>query len=165
MSGLGKVDFSAPHVRTPKRYEFCDVLVIGAGPSGLSAALAAAEQGADVLIVDENARSGGSGTYQCGGDESRYQAVRQLDVKAHHHPRIRMMTGTLAAGYYADHWVPLVDGTRITKMRARAVIMATGSFEQPAVFRNNDLPGVMLASAAQRLLTAMRCVPASAPSC
>ncbi len=43
MSGLGKVDFSAPHVRTPKRYGFCDVLVIGAGPSGLSAALAAAE--------------------------------------------------------------------------------------------------------------------------
>jgi len=62
-----------------------------------------------------------------------------------------VMTGTLAAAYYADHWVPLVDGTRITKMRARAVIMATGSFEQPAVFRNNDLPGVMLASAAQRL--------------
>ena len=42
MSGLGKVDFTAPHVRTPKRYGFCDVLVIGAGPSGLSAALAAA---------------------------------------------------------------------------------------------------------------------------
>jgi sarcosine oxidase, subunit alpha len=151
MSGLGKVDFSAPHIRTPKRYGFCDVLVIGAGPSGLSAALAAAEQGADVVIVDENARSGGSGTYQLGGDESRYQAVRQLDAGAHNHPRIRMMTGTLAAAYYADHWVPLVDGTRITKMRARAVIMATGSFEQPAVFRNNDLPGVMLASAAQRL--------------
>src|SRR5579862_158069 len=64
MTGLGTVEFDAPHIRTPKRYGFCDVLVIGAGPSGLSAALAAAQCGADVVIVDENARSGGSGTYQ-----------------------------------------------------------------------------------------------------
>jgi sarcosine oxidase subunit alpha len=151
MTGLGTVDFTAPHVRTPKRYGFCDVLVIGAGPSGLSAALAAAERGADVVIVDENARSGGSGTYQVGSDETRLHAVRALDDAVKAHPRIRVLTNTLAAAYYADHWVPLVDATRITKMRAKAVVVASGAFEQPAVFRNNDLPGVMLASAAQRL--------------
>ncbi|NPT40379.1 FAD-dependent oxidoreductase [Paraburkholderia sp. 1N] len=151
MTGLGKVEFDAPHIRTPKRYGFCDVLVIGAGPSGLSAALAAAKRGADVVIVDENARLGGSGTYQIGGDEARFQAVRELDDAVRAHPRIRVMTGTLAAAYYADHWVPLVDATRITKMRAKAVVVASGAFEQPAVFHNNDLPGVMLASAAQRL--------------
>ena len=47
--------------RTPKRYAFCDVLVIGAGPSGLAAALSAADAGARVLLVDENARAGGCG--------------------------------------------------------------------------------------------------------
>ncbi|MBP0588508.1 (2Fe-2S)-binding protein [Paraburkholderia sp. LEh10] len=151
MTGLGTVDFNAPHVRTPKRYGFCDVLVIGAGPSGLSAALAAAEEGADVVIVDENARIGGSGGYQLGGDERRFDTIRALETSVLGHPRIRVMTGTLAAAYYADLWVPLVDGTRITKMRAKAVIVASGAFEQPAVFRNNDVPGVMLASAAQRL--------------
>jgi sarcosine oxidase subunit alpha len=68
------------------------------------------------------------------------------------HDRIRLYTGTLAAAYYTDHWIPLVDRDRLTKMRAKAVIMANGAYEQPAVFRNNDLPGVMLASAAQRLI-------------
>src|SRR5664279_479272 len=63
LTGLGKVDFASPRVRTPKNYGFCDVLVIGAGPSGLAAALAAAAQGADVVVVDENARAGGSAGY------------------------------------------------------------------------------------------------------
>ena len=65
---------------------------------------------------------------------------------------LQIRTGTWAAGYYADHWVPLVDARRMTKVRARRWSWPPGAFEQPAVFRNNDLPGVMLASAAQRLI-------------
>jgi sarcosine oxidase subunit alpha len=145
IAGLGRiVDVPAP-VKTPKRYDFCDVLVIGAGPSGLSAALAAAEAGAKVVLVDENARIGGSASYQG-------QDAAALARQAEQHPRISIRCATVAAGYYADHWVPLVDDRRMTKMRARAVVACTGAFEQPAVFRNNDLPGVMLASAAQRLI-------------
>src|SRR5262249_15610592 len=56
MSGLGRVALHAPYVRTPKRYAFCDVLVIGGGVAGFSAALAAAEAGAKVLLVEESAR-------------------------------------------------------------------------------------------------------------
>ena len=152
ITGLGKVDLSAPRLRTPKRYDFCDVLVIGAGPSGLAAALAAAEAGADVVVVDENARPGGSGLYQLGGDPTRLAQTQRLIERAQAHPRIRLYCGTVAAGYYADHWVALVDGEKLVKMRARALVCANGAFEQPAVFRNNDLPGVMLASAAQRLI-------------
>src|ERR1700680_4473376 len=54
LSGLGSVDLSAGRRSTPNSYDFCDVLVIGAGPSGLSAALAAARAGASVLLADEN---------------------------------------------------------------------------------------------------------------
>lgn len=150
ITGLGKVDISTPHIRTPKRYDFCDVLVIGAGPSGLAAALAAADAGADVVIVDENARAGGSGSYQLGGLDA--EATRNLLQSVELHSRIRLYTETVAAGYYADHWIPLVDRLRLSKMRAKAVIVASGAYEQPAVFHNNDLPGVMLASAAQRLI-------------
>lgn len=152
MTGLGELDFSTPHIRTPKRYDFCDVLVIGAGPSGLSAALAAADAGAKVVLVDENARIGGSLGYQRGGGDGSSATLRELGDRAETHPHISVRTGTIAAGYYADHWVPLVDAKRMTKMRSRAVIVASGVFEQPAVFHNNDLPGVMLSSAAQRLI-------------
>lgn len=152
ISGLGKLDISTPHIRTPKYYDFCDVLVIGGGPSGLAAALAAADANADVVIVDENARAGGSGCYQLGGATLQAEATRNLLQSVESHPRIRLYTGTFAAGYYADHWIPLVDRDRLCKMRAKAVIVASGAYEQPAVFHNNDLPGVMLASAAQRLI-------------
>lgn len=152
MTGLGKVDLGSPRRSTPKAYDFCDVLVIGAGPSGLSAALSAASQGATVVVVDENARPGGSAGYQIGNDPARVEIHARLLADVSANPLIRVLTSTYAAGYYKDHWLPLVSAERMLKMRAGSVVVASGGFEQPAVFRNNDLPGVMLASAAQRLL-------------
>ena len=61
LTGLGEVDLGAPREATPKRYGFCDVLVIGGGPSGLAAALAAASAGAQVALVDESPRMAGNG--------------------------------------------------------------------------------------------------------
>jgi sarcosine oxidase, subunit alpha len=152
ITGLGKIDVSTPRIRTPKQYDFCDVLVVGAGVSGLSAALAAANAGAEVVIVDENAQAGGSGHYQLGGDEAQREKVSSLLQALDAHPRIRLYTGTQAAAYYSDRWVPLIDQHRMIKMRSQAVIVATGAYEQPTVFRNNDRPGVLLSSAAQRLV-------------
>lgn len=152
LTGLGRIDFNTPRIRTPKRYDFCDVLVVGAGRSGLAAAVAAAESGASVVLVDENANIGGSLGYQRGGVSDSLAELDALRARISELPDISIRSATIAAGYYADHWVPLVDEKRITKLRARAVIVASGVFEQPAVFRNNDLPGVMLASAAQRLI-------------
>ncbi|HTU64375.1 MAG TPA: 2Fe-2S iron-sulfur cluster-binding protein [Steroidobacteraceae bacterium] len=148
LAGLGRIDADAPRRRTTKRYAFCDVLVVGAGPSGLAAALAAADAGADVLLVDENARAGGSAAWS----EMTRGEHDTLVARAAAHPRIALRLSTCAVGYYADHWVALVGPEHLTKVRAGAVIFATGVVEQPAVFGNNDLPGVMLGSAAQRLI-------------
>src|SRR6202035_3986795 len=140
LTGLGRVTLGAAREATPKRYGFCDVLVIGGGPSGLAAALAAAQAGAQVALVDESLRLEGNGA-----PTALIRAVRDS-------ASITLFPATVAAGYYADHWVALAQQARMTKMRARAVVFATGVIEQPAVFRNNDLPGVMLASGAARLL-------------
>jgi sarcosine oxidase subunit alpha len=141
LTGLGEVTLGAGRDSTAKRYGFCDVLVIGGGPSGLSAALAAAQAGAQVALADESLRLEGNGA-----PTALVRAVRDSGS-------ITLFPATVAAGYYADHWVALAEQSRMTKMRARAVVFATGVIEQPAVFRNNDLPGVMLASGAARLAT------------
>jgi sarcosine oxidase subunit alpha len=152
ISGLGTLNFSAPRPVSAKRYDFADVLVVGGGPSGMSAALAAARSGARVILADENAQLGGSLTYARPRADEEASALAELLSQVQAHTNIEVRTATFAAGWYADNWIPLVDAQRITKVRAKAVVIASGVFEQPAVFRNNDLPGVMLASAAQRLL-------------
>ena len=156
LTGLGRVSLDAPRQTTAKRYGFCDVLVIGAGPSGLSAALEAAAGGARVVLVDEAFRLGGSGI---GGTNGEHESTQSLIKAVTTSPAITVARATLAAACYADHWVALVDATRMTKMRAKAVVFATGVIDQPAVFRNNDLPGVMLASAAWRLAFRYRVAP------
>jgi len=135
LSGLGRIPLDAQPQHTPKRYAFCDVLVLGGGVAGVSAALASARQGAHVLVIDENQRL----------DPASTESLKQQSG-------IEVLTGSYAAGCYADHWVAVIEPHRMTKVRARAVVHATGAIEQPLVFRNNDLPGVLLASAAQRLL-------------
>jgi sarcosine oxidase subunit alpha len=151
-AGLGKVNPDSRPITTPKRYDFADVLIVGSGPAGLSAALQAAEHQLKVVVVDDQPYIGGSLAYQWAGDDNARTVLRDLIHRCQVHERIDLRPATQAAGYYADHWVGLVDAGKLTKLRAQAVIVATGAIEQPAVFRNNDLPGVMLAGAAQRLM-------------
>ena len=151
LTGLGAVSLQAPRHATPKRYGFCDVLVIGAGPSGIAAALAAARAGAQVTLIDEGER--------CGGSAQGSAQLQALIDAVHDNARVSVCMRTEAAACYADHWVALVDAERLTKMRAKAVVFATGVIEQPAVFRNNDLPGVMLTTAALALVRRYRVAP------
>jgi len=152
IAGLGSINptrFSPP---SPKDYAHVDVLVVGSGPAGLSAALAAAHSGARVLVVERLPRAGGTLHYQLGYDRSLQERGAALLDEVRSLDAIELRTSTTAVGHYADGWVGLVDERRLTKIRCGAVVVATGCHEQPAVFRNNDLPGVMLATAAQRLL-------------
>ena len=154
IAGLGSVDTVAPHGYFDKQYLFCDVLVVGGGAAGLAAASQAAAAGAEVVLVDENAALGGGllyGRADAGGIRAGEERARLVgDVEGA--DRISVMTETACLGWYADNWLPLVRGNRLYKLRAKALVVATGSLEQPLVFRNNDLPGVMLGSAAQRLI-------------
>lgn len=151
-AGLGIVNFDYPRILKRKQHSHCDLLVIGAGPTGLTAAYVAAQAGLEVTIVDENSRAGGSLGYDRGGDSATVTQLNDLLSRVASQPNITLHAGTYAAGYYPDHLIPIVSASGITKVRAKAVIVASGAFEQPPVFRYNDLPGVMLGSAAQRLI-------------
>ncbi len=151
LAGLGQIREHLGIEPSPKDYAFSDLLVVGGGPAGLSAALEAARQGVRVMLVDENPHLGGSLGYQhlrAGGAEQLSSLLEALANQNH----LQVRQASTAVGWYPDHWIGLVDDCRLTKLRARATLVASGCYEQPAVFRNNDLPGVMLGGAAQRLI-------------
>ncbi len=154
VAGLGTVATDASHAYYDKQYLFCDVVVIGGGAAGLAAANEAAAAGAEVILVDENATLGGALTYaRADAEGTGAERVRESLVHAaESHERLYTMTGTACFGGYSDNWLALVHANRLYKLRAKALVVATGSYEQPLVFRNNDLPGVMLGSTAQRLM-------------
>jgi sarcosine oxidase subunit alpha len=153
-AGLGRVDPTAHHGYYDKEYLFADVAVIGGGPAGLAAALEAAKAGGEVIVVDEWPALGGALTYaRVDGDGRKGEVLlgdllRRVQATAN----IRVLDDATCTGWFADNWLPVVRGNRFYKLRAKSVVIATGSLEQPAVFRNNDLPGVMMGSAAQRLM-------------
>lgn len=154
MAGLGKVDIHWHHGYFDKKYLFADVAVIGGGPAGLAAALEAAKSGGDVILVEENPILGGSLNYGRFDEkgESSCRAVGDLVTAVKAAKNIKVLTDAVCTGYFSDNWLPVIQGNRLHKLRAKSVVMATGSIEQPAVFRNNDLPGIMMGSAVQRLI-------------
>lgn len=151
MAGLGSIHRDSPRRRTPKHYDFCDVLVIGGGPAGMSAAIAAAEAGGQVILVDEQLTLGGSMARRP-ADQYNSKALGECVHRIDSLSNIKVYHRTVACGCYADGWVALVNESYLTKVRAKKVVMTTGGIEQPAVFGNNDLPGIMLSGAALKLV-------------
>jgi sarcosine oxidase subunit alpha len=128
------------------------VLIIGAGIAGMTAAIHTAQAGINVVLVDENANLGGSLNDDLAADDAVITKLAALKKRLEQHPNISCIQRAYVAAYYADHYLPIVTPNGMIRMRAQTIIVATGAFEQPPVFRNNDLPGVMLSTAAQRLV-------------
>jgi sarcosine oxidase subunit alpha len=146
IAGLGRVGAPVSDTGCDKQYLHADVAVIGGGPAGLAAAAQAARAGAEVVLVDENPVLGGALTYR--REASSDKAARAVEAA----DNVTVMTDTLCNGWFSDNWLALIRDRRMYKLRAKAVVVATGAIEQPAIFRNNDLPGIMLGGAAQRLI-------------
>jgi len=158
-AGLGKASFEPDPDRYEVAHAFCDVLVVGAGPAGLSAAIAAGRAGARVILCEEQPAFGGALDLEDRiGEENPsdwlFETLTQLNAL----PNVRVQARTSVYGYFDDNVLAAVEhvpeaaegGTRQRHWRieARHVVLATGAIERPFVFSGNDTPGVMLAAAA-----------------
>lgn len=153
-AGLGVLDLNFEPEYYDKAYLFTDIAIIGAGPAGLQAALTAADEGLKVLLIEQDKILGGSlhyARFDAAGKKAQSLADK-LIAQVEQHSNITVMTSSICNAWFTDHYLPVIQGKRMYKVRAKQCIVASGSFDQPVVFRNNDLPGILLTSAAQRLV-------------
>lgn len=164
-AGLGRSPADPDSARYTQVYDHVDVLVVGAGPAGLAAALAAAGSGFRVMLVDEQPEFGGSLLHDAtaaieGRPAMDWVAATVAELKA---AGVVLLTRATAFGYtphnmigvierLTDHVAnpdPRLPRERMRHVRAGEVVLATGAIERPMVFPDNDRPGVMLADAAR----------------
>ncbi|MEM1154555.1 MAG: 2Fe-2S iron-sulfur cluster-binding protein [Pseudomonadota bacterium] len=154
IAGLGKLDLTQRAAYHDKQYRFYDVVVVGAGPAGLRAALTAADAGASVMLLDRQPEVGGALCYQrFDQDGALASSTREsLLAEVSAHPAIDVFVDATCNAWFSDNYLPVIQGNRLFKVRAQQCIVASGCYEQHVVFRNNDLPGVALASAVARMV-------------
>ncbi|MBP3124643.1 sarcosine oxidase subunit alpha [Thalassospira sp. ER-Se-21-Dark] len=167
-AGLGVSPTEPDPDHYASRYLHTDVLIIGAGPAGLAAALSAARAGSQVTLVDENPEAGGSLLSEPSAmieDMPAWDWVAKT-VAELKELGVKVMTRTTAIGYYHQNMVGLCEKLtdhlaspdaetpreRMWRVRAKQVVLAQGALEKPLVFDGNDRPGVMLAGSAQTYL-------------
>ena len=151
----------------PAHHELaCDVLVIGAGAAGMTAAATAAEAGADVVLVDERPRLGGQFYKQPagadpaeeGGLDSQYRAGRAL-IDRLERSGCRILSQTQVWALFGPEEVAAISAGASWTLRPRRLVLATGAYERGVPLPGWTLPGVMTTGAAQTLLRAYQVLP------
>ena len=167
-AGFGVVSTSHDQERYEHKYEYCDLLITGSGPSGLASAYAAAQNGAKVILAEDKPRFGGSllTSEVSIGNQSGQEWAENIISELKSMPNVIVKNRSQVFGYYdhnmlvmseriSDHMPKTnkyIPKQRLWYIRAKEVLISSGSIERPLVFGNNDTPGVMLSSAAKEYL-------------
>jgi sarcosine oxidase, subunit alpha len=148
LNGRGRLSADPDGNRYDKIYAHCEVLVIGGGRAGITAALDAAKTGDRVILVDEQPDLGGR-LLSAGWNDWLVAGIATMESA----PNVRVLTRATAFGHYDQNLVLIAQrlptGGRLWQVRAKRVVVATGAHERPLIFANNDRPGIMLAGAAR----------------
>jgi sarcosine oxidase, subunit alpha len=158
MAGLGDAPTEEDRDHYASTYAHCDLLIVGAGPAGIDAALEAVDSNKRVILIDEQDEPGGGAL----ADPSLWPWLERSMKALSYAPNVTILTRTTAFGYDHDNFIGAVqrltdhlpDGgegprEKLWRIRAGEVILAQGAIERPLVFAGNDTPGVMLSSAAK----------------
>lgn len=140
-----------------------DIAIVGGGPAGLSAAVAASKLGAKVLVIDRNSRGGGQlvkQTHKFFGSQKQYASIRGIEIaeilmdQLKDNPKVKFLFDTTALAFYDEDMVITAEREEkeFIKIKADKTIIATGAGEKFLPFDNNDLPGIYGAGAVQTLM-------------
>lgn len=174
-AGLGKATYETDPDGYEKAWAHCDLLVVGAGATGLAGALAAARAGARVMLVDEHSRPGGgllSETASIGAVGAQ-AFVAEVLAELSSLENVTVLPRTTAFGWYDGNVFGAVERVqkhvaipaanrpveRLWRIVAKQALLATGSEERPLVFGGNDIPGVMMAGAMRSYLNRYAVAP------
>ena len=174
-AGLGRGAGVADPDHYEKAFLHCDVLVIGAGPAGLTAALAAGRTGARVVLCEEDFRLGGRliADKRVLDEQSSTDWVARTEAELTALPDVRIMRRTAVVGLYDGNTFTALERVndhvavppdyeprqRLWRITARRAVLAGGAIERPLVFADNDRPGIMLAAAVRTYLNRFAVAP------
>jgi len=167
-AGFGVASIKHDKERYEHKYEYCDLLVTGSGPSGLASAYAAAKNGARVILAEDKPRFGGSLLISEAniGNQSGKEWADKIIAELKEMPNVILKNRAQVFGYYDHNMLVMSERIndhlpkskkyspkqRLWYIRAEEVVISSGSIERPIIFGNNDTPGVVLASAAREYL-------------